>query len=232
MNKKFYILIIILSVFLSASCSLLKKEGETTEATEEIVFDDGYKTSEGEIIFDDKNFQGGEQPIATSSDGSQEATATLGDNSQLTTMIDGHGNKTETRVFNTHPRLRMVLLRTFANGQKQVFIYGQNGEVKELPENMLDGVINRQADEIANSAGLFESVQQRQLPMVVVNRPANLQPLQPMPSYKFPIQTQQAEEAPQEPAQSESDSAENAARQNGGQIAQRREAASQNQQPE
>ncbi len=171
---------------------LSKNEGESAE-TEEVVFDDGYKTNvENEITFDDLEFKEMEGEPAASGKIPQEINKVASDNSKISITFDRYGNKTEKRVFNYNPRLSFVIMRTSADGEKQIFVYAQSGEVKNLPENMLDKVLTASADEIANSAGIQQP--QRQISISIQNNPLpNSTPLRPMPSYNFPIQNRPAE---------------------------------------
>ena len=66
-----------------------------------------------------------------------------------------------TEFFNNHPRLTCVVLSSAVNGQRKVLVYGQNGDIKELPENLLDKVTTASGDEIANSAGIYAARQQK-----------------------------------------------------------------------
>jgi hypothetical protein len=151
MNFKFYLFSLIILVSLSLSCA--KKEPEQLEV---VVFDDGYKTNEkGEVVFEDDAFLGSE-PVSMTKEGSQEMTRTLSDTSKIIVMYDGFGNKTEIRTFNNDLRLRQVILRNFADGRKQVFVYGQNGMVNQVPAEMIDEVMNTPSSEIASAAGILE----------------------------------------------------------------------------
>jgi hypothetical protein len=151
MNFKFYLFSLIILVSLSISCS--KNEPEQFEV---VVFDDGYKTNEkGEVVFEDNTFAGSE-PVSMTKESSQEMTRTLSDTSKITVMYDGFGNKTEIRIFNNDMRLRQVILRSFADGRKQVFVYGQNGMVSPLPAEMIDEVMNTPSSAIASAAGILE----------------------------------------------------------------------------
>lgn len=204
MNKKFCFLLIVF-LFLLTSCSSSNNES----SSEEVVFDDGYKTAKnGEVIIDDSSFEGKEAAMTDSSvrTGSRDVTQIAGDGSQIEIMYDNLGNKTETRKFN-NSLLKFVLLRTAADGSRQVFVYGQNGMVNSLPENMLDKVLTAPSNELANAAGIFEGIkeqpsftQNNQLPSVTT--------LKPLPSSQFPIRNQQVEQTPPQETEEPSDSNE------------------------
>lgn len=196
MNRGLYFLAIII-VFLSAACA----GADDSARLEEVVIDDGYKTtSANEIIIDDEDLEGKGQTISASNGGSRDMTKIAADNSKISVMFDRFGNKTETRNFNYHPRLAFILMRTSADGKRKVFVYGQNGEVNGLPENMLDRVLTASAEEIANAANIREIV--RAAPTLAQNNqsPENV-PLRPLPSSNFPVQTPPAPPIPvEEPA--------------------------------
>lgn len=100
---------------------------------------------------------------------SLEKTSTSVADSKIETMFDRYGNKTQTRCFDSHPRLRCVVLITKVGGEQQIFVYGQDGTVKSLTEDMYDKVLTETADEIANSAGIFVVKQAAVQPVFVQN---------------------------------------------------------------
>lgn len=118
-----------------------------------------------------------------------DITTTASDGSQITVMTDNAGNKTESRCFNNHPLIACVVVSTSIQGNKQVLVYGQNGSVKKsLPENMVDNVLTIPANELASAAGIVEGRKQTNFPTIVLQRAKDSQPVQPIPSYKFPVQ--------------------------------------------
>lgn len=99
-------------------------------------------------------------------------TTEISSNSKFDTMVDRYGNKTQTRCFDSHPRVRCVVIITKAGGEQQVSVYGQDGTVRNLPENMLSRVATATADEIANSAGIFVVKQEAVKPIFIqTNQP-------------------------------------------------------------
>ncbi len=48
-----------------------------------------------------------------------------------------------------------IVLRSTADGERNVLVYGQNGYVKELDESMLDRAMTATADEIADSVDIY-----------------------------------------------------------------------------
>jgi len=192
-------------VTLVASCANSSISGDKSANSEEVIFDDGYKTSDdNEIIIDENDFGNQERAGWTSDANSQETIKIAFDNSKITTVFDRYGNKTETRNFNNNPRLAFIVLRTSATGGKQVFVYGQNGDVKSLPENMLDKILTAPADEIANSAGIYNKAATSSSFAQNYQQP-NVTTLKPLPGSQFPMQNQQVEQSPPEEIESPAD---------------------------
>ncbi|MDQ6788871.1 MAG: hypothetical protein M3033_18870 [Acidobacteriota bacterium] len=180
-------LLVIISGFFSIACS----KSDKTESNAQAEIDKIYKTKpNGEIIFDD-NSSG--QNGAASRASSQQTTQLASDGSQVTTMYDGHGNKTEMRFFDSDPILQSVMVRTSARGERQVSVYGQNGLVRALPDNMLDKAMSASASALASAAGISEGRRETPKPMSVQN---NQPPLQPLPSSNFPVQKPQIQTTP------------------------------------
>jgi hypothetical protein len=154
-HKYFYGLLCGL-VFLLASCSMGKQNEVNLAKIKEVTINDGYKTTKkGELIIDDTSLEGKQPPIVTSRKSSKEPPKTAADGSQISTMYDGFGNKTEIRTFAEHPLIQCIVSRTFADGRKNIFVYGQNGEVRNLPEYLYDKVLSSSGYELARSAGIF-----------------------------------------------------------------------------
>ncbi len=103
------------------------------------------------------------KPVRTTVGVSQEQTRMEKDNSVVETMYDAFGNKTESRVFYNDAPLKMVVVRTSVNGQKEVLVYGQNGEVKTAPPTLLDRALTFAAREIAKAAQIFEGRRENEM---------------------------------------------------------------------
>ncbi len=188
--KSSVILVIAFSVFFFASCA----KTDDAESSEEVVISDGYNAApNGEIAIDDQSFAGADGQNSGQRSAYQERARMLADNSRVTTMYDGYGNKTETRFFDNNPLVLSITVRTSAAGEKNVSVYAQNGTVNQLPENMFDRVLSAPANDLAAAAGIFEG--RREPAIVQTSQP----PLQPMPSYRFPVQTPPAQAVPVEP---------------------------------
>jgi hypothetical protein len=121
----------------------------------------GEINGEGEIVISDGDAKTGDGQRNNASGSRQDTPKLEEDGSQVLTMYDGYGNKTETRAFNNHSRLKMVVVRTDTRGLKRVFVYGHNGKVKSVPSNMIEKVLTSPADELANSAQIYETLDDR-----------------------------------------------------------------------
>lgn len=168
------------------SCSSFN-ESDSPE-TAEVVFDDGYKAAQkGEVNLDDIEFVAKDISREMPGGSSRDISETAADGSKINIAYDGFGNKTETRCFNDL-RVKCLQLKTPANGQREVFVFGHNGQTKKLPENMLDRVLTASANEIANAAAIYDFKKETRPQITSSEIPQQSKPLQPMPSYKFPVQ--------------------------------------------
>lgn len=190
MNYKFS-LAVILCASLFAACS---GKGESSGAGDVVVIEDGYSAkTKDEIVIGDADFIAVSTSNAGEKISSSELTKIASDSSRIDTMYDGYGNRTDTRCFNYHPRIKCVLVRSAAgrDGQKQIFVYARSGEVKKLSEEMSDKVLTLPANEIASAAGINQDYIEPAKPTVVRNLPSIENQLRPLPSYNFPVQTPQ-----------------------------------------
>ncbi len=143
-------LCILFIVALTASCSSLKAEKQ------EVVIDDGYKTTgDGEVVLEDNDIKPITEAVDTTKKSSGDGEFLASDGSRIRVMTDSYGNKSEMRYFDNDSKLDMILVRTSVNGEKQVYVYGQNGEVKDLPLNMVDKALTSNASELATAAGIY-----------------------------------------------------------------------------
>lgn len=88
---------------------------------------------------------------------SKDVTRVQRDGSRVSRLEDGYGNSTVTRNFSNHKLLRMVVVRFRNSGERNVYVYGKNGKVKNLPARFHDRVLTASADEIASGAQIFDS---------------------------------------------------------------------------
>ncbi|HLM62499.1 MAG TPA: hypothetical protein VK308_16985 [Pyrinomonadaceae bacterium] len=134
--------------------------------------------------------------LASSGRNSRETAKTLDDNSVIKTIYDGMGNKKESRCFNNHPRVMCVILRSSADGKRFIQVYGQNGYVKELEEDMYDRVLNASADEIADLADIYITSAPATQTARSENTPATAMPAYPAKSGESQTSTQNMPIAP------------------------------------
>lgn len=155
------------------------------ENSNEVVLTDDDQTvarNADEVVFEDNQDSFQNSAFLSASPTPPPMTVTKGnDNSEITTMIDKYGNKTEMRAFPGHERLTSVFVRTSPEGVSEALVYGQSGKVRALPANISERAMTATADELANSAGIYNTVSP---PLAPRNT------LQPEPSYKFPVQNQ------------------------------------------
>lgn len=98
--------------------------------------------------------------------------------SEITTLYDGFGNVTETRVFSNDPLLRALVVTTLVNGDKNGFVYAQNGEIKNLPSDLIPQSLDLAGGEIARSVGIFEGKETKEEEFLLTqNLPISSSPL-------------------------------------------------------
>lgn len=172
------------------------------------MFDDKPKVAaKNEIVIDDASFKGEQETLSASKAGSQETTKISPDQSRIDTMYDQFGNKTETRCFSDDLRLKCITLLTAADGKKKISAYGQNGEIKSLPADIFDKALTASANELADSAGIYQIYRQPAPVMQSLQSRNTAASLRPMPSYNFPVQNRQIEPVPTEDAHPDADAA-------------------------
>ncbi len=180
----------------SLSCS--KITGSSGQ--NEVVFDDGYKApAEDEVVFNDNLFHQQRNSTENYTGKSREITQIAKDGSTVEITYDGFGNKTETRTFNGNPMLRLIMLRTGTDGSRKVFVYAKNGEIKTLPDDMLDRILTAPSGELASAAGIYQGISEEP-ESSQTNQPTTYTQLKPLPSSQFPIRNQQTETTLQQEA--------------------------------
>jgi hypothetical protein len=129
-------------------------------AKREVVFDDAaHIAAADEVVLSDAEVASGNSTdeiaeAAAAAERKNEPLKILADKSELETAYDGYGNKSETRYFKNHPRLKFVMVRTAADGARQIFVYGYAGGPALMPEDFSEKALTAPADDIANAAGL------------------------------------------------------------------------------
>lgn len=186
-----YLLVMTLLIS-SASCASSQSDNDATQKeimidgdSKELVLNEGYsKTADGKVLINNDDMSDSQEIIALVVESSQGVVQMSGDSSQVSTMLDGYGNKTETREFLNHPLVHRLVIRTSVNGEKRVFVYGRNGDIKELPQRMFETVLTSPGKEIATSVGIFEGRKVKE-PILLTGSPNDYDVLTPLPSNQF-----------------------------------------------
>jgi hypothetical protein len=135
------------------------------------------------------------QAVMTTQPAAQTAPQKMSDNSEITVMYDGFGNKLEKRYFKGNLRLNSVLVRTAADGRREILVYGQNGERSTVDGALADRLMTASADEIVNAAkinGTRPSIWKQQT--VTVKNEQTVPPTETLPPVTLPPPTVQPEE--------------------------------------
>lgn len=192
-----------LSTFFSACSSAESKDSN------EVVIDKSSTRSSDEVYItnaDIKRDSADRQVSTITLPGGSNTKSILADNSKVETLIDAFGNKTETRYFSGHPRLRMLILRTSVKGVKEVTVYGNGGDTK-LVNSLADRAMSASGEEIANAAGLNATASYRPAKnyMKRSQSQSSQSPLQPLPSSSFQQPVSQPVQNVQPPATTNSE---------------------------
>jgi hypothetical protein len=178
MLSKIFISLLLLTLLVTISACT--RAGAESAEQKEISLDDGKMGSQ--VYLDDSMLQDKSGQIITTKATSKEPNRLLPDNSEVETLIDGFGNKTETRTFKNHPRLRFIIVRTAVDGTKTITVYGYDSDTKTL-DNFAGDPINASGDEIANAAKLYQTKTQSDIPPNFLKK----RNIQPLPSSEFPV---------------------------------------------
>lgn len=180
------IAVIILLSFIS-SCSVFTK---TETGGEEVFLDDGYKkTADGEVALDDISFSVNERTdIKKNTVNSPTITTKAADGSTVSEMTDSAGNKSQSRCFGNHLLVACIVLKIPVNGERKVLVYDQNGRIKTLSADKIEDIFTVSPDQAAAAAEIYEGRKNNPSPTMFSKKENDSQPLQPMPSYKFPVQ--------------------------------------------
>ena len=176
---------LLIFLFIAASSPILFSACTSVESkvSEEVVISDATKGSREEVMITNSDLKKENEQISTSQETSQLPKRILSDKSEVQTMIDGFGNKTETRYFSEHLRLRFVTVRTPVRGAPEVTVYGFGGDTKVVAD-LGDRALTASGDEIANVAELNKTRGTSSSPQFI-NRRKTAAPLQPLPSSSF-----------------------------------------------
>jgi hypothetical protein len=171
------------TVFTSADAKgIVFFDRENVQIQSEVTIDDAIKGAGFSVIGDGTR---------------RDMTRRLDDASEIKTTYDAFGNKTEVRIFFNNPRLRQIVLRTSVDGQRQVYIYGPNGEVEAVPSARLDEVLNAPANEVAGFAGITSVKGTKRMRSMF----PTITLLPGQQTYQNPVQMQQPALATQEDSQ-------------------------------
>lgn len=165
-QKRTIILIGFWLVIMAVPVTVFYSQKYIEKFSQQVVFSDedfeqSFENKKGEIVFDDIDYEDYKVVHQTSGESSEEISKIVEDDSVINTMYDGFGNKTETRSFNSNTLVKKVVMRTLANGERQIFVYAQNGEVINLTSDKSDKVLTVPGNEIASLAKIYESREQR-----------------------------------------------------------------------
>src|SRR5215213_3534151 len=191
MNCRPYLLLLAVLLSCFAACARKEKDVLDLHDDEKVI-----EVKQDEVRLADIN-----PDKVTNQQSSQTAPQKMSDKSEITVMYDGFGNKLEKRYFKGDPRLSSVLIRTAADGRREILVYGQNGEKKTIDGEIANRLLSASADEIANAAKLYEtrSIYKGRI-MITQNQQPKAQP--PVStSVPQPVPVQQTETTVQEPVQ-------------------------------
>lgn len=176
-------------VFLGVSCSVENRNDSTVA---EVKINDGVKTTKnGEIVIDGTDSEDLKPAAVTARPSVKEPLKTVFDGSQISTMFDAFGNKTEIRTFPGNTLVQSVIARTFADGRREIFVYGQNGDARSLPEHLHDKVLTASGNLLANSAGIFTGRQPRLVPTPQeINNSQTIPPAPVLPVIEQPTEAE------------------------------------------
>lgn len=73
------------------------------------------------------------------------------DNTEITTSVDAHGVRTETRIFHNNPRVAKVVVVT-REGKRTTTVYAPSGESKDLKDDVGDALATT-GNALADAAG-------------------------------------------------------------------------------
>jgi hypothetical protein len=160
MNKTFLTVLMTVCVLPFGGCSYYLNNKSGTEKRVDLIISHAYKKYENqEVVFErlTMEFSGyHEPPVVLTGESKKDSSRLELDGSQVNTLFDGFGNKTETRIFFKDPLIKFVVIRTEPAGEKEAFVYCQNGEVRPVPVEFLDEVLTAATTDIARSVQISE----------------------------------------------------------------------------
>lgn len=127
---------------------------------------------------------------------------------------DSFGNQTETRCFPNNSRVSCVTLIISAKGEKQATVFTKGSGARQLPAGMVERAMTASPEDLATAVGVLESRPSATIPAGFARQGQKSQPLQPMPSYRFPVPVQIESPAVEEAPATENVASEDAATEN------------------
>jgi len=190
MNFRLSTLLFIIPLICFAACARKEKAMVDLPVDEKVI-----EVKHDEVTLDDTE----SQAVMTTQPASQTAPQKMSDNSEITVMYDGFGNKLEKRYFKGHPRLNSVLVRTAADGRREILVYGQNGEKTTIEGDLAERLMTASADEIANTTKIYGTrPNTRRQQTVMVENGQTTPQTQTLPPVTLPPATVQPEETKSE----------------------------------
>jgi hypothetical protein len=179
MNIKLCFLVMMAVCLVFCSCSRFGKTGGGSDVEE--------------IVMDDLTPEEREALLSRSDINLKENKYLAANLSRVEIARDNFGIKVEKQFYNNLPNIKYIAIHTFANGQKQIIIYGENGVVRSLSDTMMAEIDKATPDDLTrdtpllNNAGNSNSttggISITSLPPVTVQS-------QPLPDNQPPVQTQ------------------------------------------
>lgn len=161
MNKLYYKIFFIMLLTVNISgCSYYFNSKSATERRIDIIIAETYnKYQDREMVFENLTAdfpEYNEEIIDLVSIKEKETLETQKDGSQLNTLFDGYGNKTQIRTFFDDGLVKFVIVKTFSDGGQQALVFAQNGEIKVVPDELINKFLTLSGKEIAKIVGIIE----------------------------------------------------------------------------
>lgn len=138
-----------------SACS--RKDGSDTVNMQEVVNIDDLSPEEKEKLFKTSGLI-------------LKENKSLADNlSRIETSRNEQGMKTERYFYKNLPNLKYIEIYTFANGTKQIIIYGENGTVKSLSENSLAWLAKATPEELTGETQAYTEEQKENSSGIKIN---------------------------------------------------------------
>lgn len=180
LKPAFFLLLVVFTTAFFSACTNVE-----SKSSEEVVIEDKTNGSREEVIITNSDIKNENLQASTTQASTELAKRLLPDKTEIVTLVDGFGNKTETRYFPGNSRIRYVSLRTSVDGVREVTVYGANGSAKIVPE-LNENVLSDSGDSIASAAQITSTGSSPVLRNYLKRRKVETQtPLQPLPSSSF-----------------------------------------------